>query len=61
MNLEMLREDATLNAEVEDIKKTVKNYRILGVSEDQILNFLVKDYGNDFTKERIERLVKTGK
>lgn len=61
MNLEMLREDATLDTEVDDMKKAVRMARSLGASDEHIIDLLIKDYGNDFTKQRIERLVKTGK
>lgn len=63
MNLEMLREDATLDAEVEDMKKTIDLFRQYDskVKDQQLVDMLVKKYTPTFTKKRIERLVKTGK
>lgn len=61
MTIETLKEDATLDAEVASMKKTVKFARNLGASDKQIIDRLVQDYGNHFTRKRIERLVQTGK
>lgn len=58
MNLAVKISDAKYETQKEDMRKTVANYNRLGASKKQIFDFLLKDYGNDFTQEEIEQIIK---
>lgn len=51
------RREGKLEAQRTAVKNFVQNVRELGTSEDWIMSKLVKNYGNDFSKAELEKLM----
>ena len=61
MNTEELIEMTKAEAKQEEIKcmkKTLSRYRFLQVPEATIKQYLEEDYGDSFSKEEIEKIMK---
>ncbi|MEN2516012.1 hypothetical protein [Lactobacillus johnsonii] len=58
MKLDDMRYIGEKEEKINSIKKMIYRYRQFNITDDKILNFLIQDYGNDFSQEELKQFLK---
>lgn len=58
MKLDDMRYIGEKEEKINSIKKMIYRYRQFNITDDKILDFLMQDYGNDFSQEELKQFLK---